>query len=324
LVSLKLHCRSCGQETDEELGFCMNCRLCLFPKSTYDLTFDDFAYGPDRDGIAMIKTTRMLPYLVKNLTLGNLEKNLLSKLAHEAYEVPYPSDLDALVRHCAISLSLDAFPRIFIINQGEPNAFTFGSEERAFVVVDSSVLKSLTASELTALFAHELTHVKSGHMLFHTVAELLVGGIGFSASLMGLDLLSLPIRLALLNWHRESEVTADRGSLLIVNDISVIQSLMSKLSYWSSRPSAYRPQDEMDEKPGMLESASELFRTHPSHINRYVFIKQFYESEQFLRVGQKLEMRLTLLRALIPLCRFCGTRKATEEMFCPSCGKCQT
>ena len=320
---MNLRCQSCGFETAEELGFCTNCRLSLYPKSTYDLTLDDYAYGPDREGIAMIKTMGLLPYLVKNLALGNLERNLSSRLAHEAHEVTYPCDLDALVRRCAIPLSLDALPRIFIINQGQPNSFTFGSEERASVVVDSNVLKSLTADELMALLAHELTHVKSGHMLFHTVAELLVGGIGFSASLLGLDPLSLPMRLALLNWHRESEVTADRGSLLAVNDISVIKSLMSKLGYWSSRSSTYPPQDETDEKAGMLESAFELFRTHPSQINRCAFIKEFQESEQFLRARQKLETRSTLLKGLISFCRFCGTRKAIDELFCPSCGKCQ-
>jgi hypothetical protein len=32
----------------------------LFPRSRYDLTIDDYAYGPDRDAIQMIKATGVL------------------------------------------------------------------------------------------------------------------------------------------------------------------------------------------------------------------------------------------------------------------------
>jgi len=90
---------------------------------------------------------------------------------------------------------------MLIIEGAKPNAFTFGSEEHASVVVSSGTLKLLTERELSALFGHELAHVKSGHMLYHTVAEVLGGGIGVSASLLGLGgILSVPVRLALCVW----------------------------------------------------------------------------------------------------------------------------
>ena len=273
----------------------------------------------------MVKATGVLPFLVKNLAIANFEKNLLSRLSREACKVTYPSKVDTLVRHCATVLSADALPEVLIIEGGQPNAFTFGSEEHAFVVVNSGILDLLTERELTALFAHELGHVKTGHMLYHTVAEVLGGGIGVSASFLGLDIVSLPVRLALLSWHRESEVTADRASLLVVNDMSVIKSLMTKLALLSSRGMV--PSSGFDiekDKAGLLDSASELFRTHPLHVNRFKQTKEFFESEQFRSARRKIETRLDLLRALIPICRFCGARKPVEELFCPMCGRCQT
>lgn len=273
----------------------------------------------------MIRATGVLPYLVKNLAVAGLERNLLSKLSSEARRTTYDSKLDALVRRCSIALSLDSLPEVMITDGGRPNAFTFGSEEHAFVVVDSSMLHLLTEAELTALFGHELGHVKSGHMLYHTVAETLGGGISVSASFLGLGILSIPVRLALLSWHRESEVTADRVSLLLVNDINVIRSFMTKLAFWSSRGTVCANEVDIDNnRIGMLESASELFRTHPLHANRFRFVKDFFESEQFLAARQKIEVRQEVLRALIPVCRFCGANKPPEDLFCPTCGKCQT
>jgi Zn-dependent protease with chaperone function len=273
----------------------------------------------------MIKATGVLPYLVKNLALGRLEKDLLSKLSREARVVEYPDALDLLVRRCAISLCVDVLPGIFMIEGELPNAFTFGSEQQPFVVVNSGALKYLAPCELTAVLAHELGHVKSGHMLYHTVAEILGGGIGFSASFLGLGILSVPVRLALLSWHRESEVTADRGSLLVVNDISVVKSFMTKLALWSSRGTASsNPPDIENDKVGILESVSELFRTHPVYSNRFKLIRDFFESEQFREARSKMKMRSDLLRALIPVCRFCGARKPVEEVFCNSCGRSQT
>jgi hypothetical protein len=55
-------------------------------------------------------------------------------------------------------------------------------------------------------FGHEMGHIKSRHLLYHSLAETLAGGIGISASLIGpeINLISMPMRLALLAWQRES------------------------------------------------------------------------------------------------------------------------
>jgi len=300
------------------------CRRRLAPSSRYDLVSDDFAYGPDRSAIEMIKATGVLPYLVKNLALPYLERDLSSRLSREAYRATYPSKVDTLVRQSAIALSVDTLPETLVIEEPRPNAFTFGSEDHASLVVTSGALDLLTEHELSALFGHELGHVKSGHMLYHTVAEILGGGIGASASFLGLSIVTVPVRLTLLSWHRESEVTADRGSLLVVNDIDVMRSLLTKLASWSSGDVLSSGEfDIMREKVGMLESASEFLRTHPLHVNRFKRLKEFSESEEFLRARRKIETRISLQRALIPVCRFCGANKSVEDLFCPACERCQ-
>jgi len=73
-----------------------------------------------------------------------------------------------------------------------------------------------------------------------------------------------------------------------------------------------------------MESLSELFRTHPLYANRFRLVKEYSESEEFLRARRKIELKQNLLKALVPLCRYCGEKKRIGEMFCPVCGRCQT
>lgn len=301
------------------MGFCQNCGTRLIPRNAYDLRFSDFAYGPDQNAIDTLKVTGPLPYFVKNLTVADVEKRMLSRLSQEAHRVTNPSALDAIIRKCAMMLALDHMPDAFVVEGGTPNAFTFGSEERAWIVIESSLLRLVNEMELMAVFGHELGHVKSGHMLYHTLAEALGRGASLSASLFGLNVLSIPIQLALLSWHRESEVTADRASLLVVKDVNVVQSLLKKLAL-SDNP---RDRQQLEGNAGILDSASELFQTHPLLSKRLELVGKFSSSIEFLRASQKIERQQNLLPGLLPFCRYCFAKKASETLFCPNCGKSQ-
>jgi hypothetical protein len=303
---LMLSCHHCGAKTPDDLLYCLNCRASLIPSNKYDLNVRDFAYGPDLDAMGTIKVAGFLPFLLKS-----------------ADRVQYPSDFDEIMRQCASVLSLDALPDVFVSDGNQLNAFTFGTEERAYVVCTSALLRIVSRQELEAVLSHEFAHVKSGHMLYHTLAEILANGIGTSASLLGLDLISVPIRLALLSWHRESEVTADRASLLAVNDIKVLRSLLSKLASALDPVSSGQTQTDVH-KPGALETLGELFRTHPLDSNRFRLANDFWQSQEFKSGRRKIELRQRLLRGLTTVCRFCGQSKAVKELFCPNCGRSQS
>jgi Zn-dependent protease with chaperone function len=318
-----LSCPRCGSKTQDSLLYCLNCRSRLVSSSKYDLNPNDFAYKPDLDAIETIKVTGFLPFLLKRLALADFERNLLTQLSEKATRILYPSDFDEIMRHCAGVLSLDALPEIFVSDGYQLNAFTFGTEGHACVVLTSALLRIVSRQELEAVLSHEFAHVKSGHMLYHTLAEVLASGIGTSASLLGLDLISIPIRLALLSWHRESEVTADRGSLLVVNDIHVLRTLLSKLASAVDPASSGRTNIDT-QKPGALDSLGELFRTHPLDSNRFRLANEFWESQEFKRGRRKIELRQRVLKALTPVCRFCGHSKSVEALFCPNCGRSQS
>jgi Zn-dependent protease with chaperone function len=318
---MQLTCTKCGVKTAEELRFCRNCRMRLNPETKFDLESKDFAYPQDLSAIEALKATGALPYILKRLMLGDFEKTAASRLRAQALQVTYPSVIDTVVRQCATLLSIEFLPETFITDENSVNGFTFGSEEQAYVVIDSSLISLLTQRELTMVIAHELGHVKSGHMTYHTLAEVLSGGMSLSASLMGLDLLSIPLRLALLSWHRESEVSADRAGLLAVNDVQVMKSLLPKLASGGTATGRF---DLRKQQNGVLGTIGELLQTHPLASTRFRLAEEFWHSQEFRNARGRVEFRQKLLGALIPVCRYCGEGKQVEDVFCSKCGRSQT
>src|SRR5262249_14066330 len=60
-------------------------------------------------------------------------------------------------------------------------------------------------------------HVMSGHALYHTLLVLLLN-VSFSALPFLAGIAILPIQLALMEWYRKSELSADRAGLIACQD----------------------------------------------------------------------------------------------------------
>jgi len=78
-------------------------------------------------------------------------------------------------------------PRVYIIDEDQPNAFATGrSPEHAAVCANSGLLQLLSREEVTGVLAHELSHVHNRDTLTMTIAATLSGAIGMLASFGGL------------------------------------------------------------------------------------------------------------------------------------------
>ena len=64
-------------------------------------------------------------------------------------------------------------PRVAVIDDGGPNAFTYGrTKNDARIVITRGIYELLTEDEVKAVVAHELGHATHYDMLFMTVAQL--------------------------------------------------------------------------------------------------------------------------------------------------------
>jgi hypothetical protein len=305
-------CRFCQAYNRLDRAFCLSCRRRLIPLTSYDITEGDFVSQADRDNLGMLQGTEPLPHLIQGLVAGGRERSMRSWLASQAIRVANRSRLDALIRGCGETLGLEILPEAFVLPTPELNAATFGRDERPMLAITSAALEKLNEREVMALVGHELGHVKSKHLLYHTLAESFGAGAQLLAGFYGAGLVAVPIQMLLLSWHRESEISADRAALLIVDDPGVFRSMMLKIMGYGA---------SVDDNPG--SSIVEAFQTHPTYGRRLAAVREFHTSAEYAKAREKVRTRLRLRNALVPACRFCGASKPVTDLYCRACGRSQ-
>jgi len=92
-------------------------------------------------------------------------------------------ELHRVVENLAITAGLPK-PRVYIIQDPAPNAFSAGRDkEHAVVAVTTGCLGMMNKNELEGVIAHELAHVGNRDILVMTVAVVLVGFISVLANI---------------------------------------------------------------------------------------------------------------------------------------------
>src|SRR6266550_1827000 len=122
-------------------------------------------------------------------------------------------------------------PELYVAHNPLPNAWTSG-HDHPYIIVTSGLLDLMSEDEIMAVIGHELGHIKSGHVLYRTMAlgiTLLLTIVGDMTLGIG-RLIGRSLEATLLEWYRKSEFTADRSSLLVIQDPQVLLSLMMKFA----------------------------------------------------------------------------------------------
>jgi Zn-dependent protease with chaperone function len=119
-------------------------------------------------------------------------------------------------------------PELYVSQTPVFNAGAYGVDD-PFIVIHSAALEMLDDDELRVLLAHEMGHVVSGHALYRTIAEILLS-VGLSALPILAGIALFPIRLAILEWARKAELSADRAGLLGAQDPTAAQRVFMKMA----------------------------------------------------------------------------------------------
>ena len=198
---------------------------------------------------------------------------------------------DALYGQVLESLDWSVRPELFVSQTPWANAMAVGFD-KPFIVVNSGALEILDEDERRVLLGHELGHVMSGHATYTTIA-LLILRLGFSA-VPGLGLIALPVQLALLEWYRKAELSADRAGLLATQDPIAAMRLDLKMA------GGLEPDDEtsLDEFlvqakefetggtafDSVLKLLNVAFQTHPFATVRAAELHRWVESGAYDRI----------------------------------------
>ena len=229
-------------------------------------------------------------------------------------------ELYEIVHNVADTLDVSPLPRFYTQWGYNINGYTTGYKEDTLLVLNSGTVDLLSEDELRYVAGHEMGHVKSGHVLYHTMGELFNNAI---SQIPLVSSLTTPIYYALMYWIRMSEFTADRAGLLACQNIDAAVSAIIKMS---GLPLKYF--EKMD-KDSFVKQATE-FRgsfsgftdnviktltiagsTHPWTVLRAAELLTWYDSGEYQKILDATETCK---------CGECGMQIPSDTKKCPYCG----
>jgi len=242
----------------------------------------------------------------------NSDRVVLSMYGAREVDAQSAPELVHMVATLAESAGLP-MPRVFIIENDQPNAFATGrNPQHAAVAVTSGLLRYLPAPELAGVLAHELTHVRNHDTLTMTITATLAGAIGMLANIGfffggsrnsernplggmgGIFLLLLaPIAATMVQLaiSRTREFAADAGAAQITHQPLALARALSRIA--QAAPQV--PNIDAEQHPATahmfiinpLSGAhlGNLFATHPPTEERIARLRQMASAGSVPAVG---------------------------------------
>ncbi|WP_137388251.1 zinc metalloprotease HtpX [Rhodoligotrophos defluvii] len=233
-------------------------------------------------------------------TYWNSDKMVLRMYgAHEVDERSAP-EYYGIVRELAQRAGLP-MPRVYVIDNAQPNAFATGrNPQNAAVAASTGLLQSLSREEIAGVMAHELAHIRNHDTLIMTITATFAGAIsmlanfamffggsrdrdnpfGIFGTLVMMIVAPLAAMLVQMAISRTREYAADRAGAEICGQPMWLASALAKIQSAAHRV----PNMEAETHPATahmfiinpLSGArmDNLFSTHPSTENRIAALQE--------------------------------------------------
>ncbi|MFA6437377.1 MAG: M48 family metallopeptidase [Candidatus Paceibacterota bacterium] len=167
---------------------------------------------------------------------------IVTKMAHaKPIEHSENPELYHIVENLCITAGL-LQPKIYLINEAQPNAFATGRDQKhAVIAVTSGLLEKLDRSEIEGVISHELSHIGNRDMLLMTVTVVLAGFIAIISDLFR--------RGRLFGGRRSSDDNGIQGIMMIV---AIIVSILAPLAATLIRLAVSRKREFLADSTGAL------------------------------------------------------------------------
>lgn len=284
---------------------CGRCQLALFvgrDSPLRGLSGKLYQHPLDAQSLATLEAVPGVSTLLRKLVEATVERydNLFNESSFVRVGGSQLPTLERLFQRAGYALDIRDLPALYVYQGSEANAFT-GGVDAPYVAVTSALLDGMTDEEIMAVFAHELAHYQSKHVLYKMAARLLgLAAAELAKVTLGIgNLVMVPLQLALLSWDRCSELTADRGMLLSVRDPLIALRVLMKLAGGSARFVAELSLDRFMEQALRARRAGEddvmsriftmlqtAWRSHPFPLWRAAELWRFATQGEYLNLLQ--------------------------------------
>ncbi|MBE9099492.1 M48 family metallopeptidase [Vacuolonema iberomarrocanum] len=213
------------------------------------------------------------------------------------------SSIYQIYRECLRDLDISPEPTLFVSQNPLVNAYAIG-QERPSVVLTTGLLDLSGSQELRSVIAHELGHLKCGHVILNQMAywAMLVTS-GLADMTFGVStLVTTGLLVAFFEWKRKAELSADRAALLVMDELEPVLKNMMHLAGGSNR---YANELSLQEFIRQSQRYQELdqdglnqvykfflynnfsqntFQTHPFTVERVSYLQTWANSEDYRQI----------------------------------------
>lgn len=264
------------------------------------ISAEAFVSDNDRRALAALKRVPLLPKIVQKFYEVGLDRwfycynmSMSVRCGPKQFRT-----LHEIMRESCAVLDMPE-PELYVSSNPFPNAYTSGVE-RPYVTLRSSIIDTLSDEQLFHLMGHELGHIKAGHTLYKSVAAViapLLELIGRRTFGLG-DAASIALVMAISEWYRQAELSADRAALLVSQslDLSIDANLAlcagpNRLAHEMSRE-AFMDQARAYQDMSALDSIGKVVifllmgatYTHPMPVHRTQELERWVLSGAFDRI----------------------------------------
>ncbi len=251
-----------------------------------------FEHPADRAATAALARVPFLDAVVRRIIALGYEQALRQNLGAGALKLGPRQLADAWADHvaCYARLDLDPVPNLYLGQHPFANAAAIGSE-KPVVLLNSRTVELTDRHELRAVLGHEAGHVLADHVMYQTALMILLQlgraplGVLGALPLMG-------VRLALLEWYRAAELSADRAAAIVVRDPLVVCRLLMvmaaglpserlDLGAFLEQGREYRDADGWSK---LTRARTELGLTHPHPVKRVHELMTWVQSGEYDRI----------------------------------------
>ncbi|MBD2116490.1 MULTISPECIES: M48 family metallopeptidase [Microcystis] len=210
--------------------------------------------------------------------------------------------LYSIYRQCLRDLDMSPEPNLYVSQNPLANAYSLGSEH-PYIVFNTALLDLLDEEEIRVILAHELGHLKCDHSILIQVSFWVMGAANFLGDItLGLGkAITTGLVYAFYEWRRKAELSADRGALLVTDDLNLVLRTLMKCAGGSQKylhecnleefirqGEAYRQldQDNLNQiyKFLIYNGGNGSFLTHPFSVERVHYLQEWFNSESYRQI----------------------------------------
>ncbi len=255
------------------------------------------AMGALVGGVPGMVIAFLIALAMNAFSLWQSDKLVLRMYGAEEVDAQSGGQFYEIVRHLAARAELP-MPRVYIMNNPQPNAFATGrNPQNAAVCASTGLIEAMSPEEIAGVMAHELAHVKNYDTMTMAVAATIGGAVSMLAQFLqfralfggnrdsnnplgwigvvaAIILAPLAAMLVQMAVSRSREYQADRlGGLICGNPLWLASSLRKIEGYARAIPN-----EQAEAAPGTAhlfiinpltgQGMDSLFSTHPNTENR--------------------------------------------------------